>query len=279
MARQTQRVLITGGNRGIGAAMAENLLWKGYRVTVICRDIEKAELFLREMKSMGLTGIDYIRGDLGSMESIRVTESLIREQSPLFSHFIHNAGIWPVRKVLNPDGLEQSFVTNHLAPFMLNHLLEDIFLKNKCRIIQISAGLYPLGMKNFKATATGDNFSILRTYASTKFLNLVTTMRFAEKWKGTGVVINAIHPGVVRTGLGEMRGLPGLVMKLAKHFCLSPAEGAEAPVNLAVNTRFEGTSGVYFDRFKPAELRPMALDREFINGVWNQAMSLCNFPA
>jgi len=278
MARQTQRVLITGGNRGIGAAMAENLLWKGYRVTIICRSIEKAELFLREMKSMGLTGIDYIQGDLGSIQSARDTANLIRKQSPVFSHFIHNAGIWPVRKVLNADGLEQSFVTNHLAPFILNQLLEDIFVKNRCRIIQISAGLYPLGMKDFKAAAAGDNFSVLRTYASTKLLNLVTTMRFAEKWKETGTVINAIHPGVVRTGLGEMGGLPGLVMKLAKYFCLSPADGAEAPVNLAVNSRFDGTTGVYFDRFNPVELRPMALDREFVNGVWSQAMILTSSP-
>jgi NAD(P)-dependent dehydrogenase (short-subunit alcohol dehydrogenase family) len=267
-------ILITGGNSGIGAAMACALSALGYGVTIICRSSEKAGAFIESAEKKGLGNIGFIRGDLGTLEGARAAAERIRDNAPVFSAFVHNAGIWPTERVMNVDGLEQSFVTNHLAPFILNLSLEDLFARNRCRVVQVSAGLYPLGEKDCGAAASGERFSLLKTYPTTKLLNLVTTMRFAERWHDSGIAINAVHPGVVKTGLGAIPGIRGKFLNFMKLFMLSPAKGAEAPLRLATDPSLEELSGRYFDRFAMKPLEGNAIDRDFAREAWEQAMRL-----
>ncbi|MCU0846133.1 MAG: SDR family NAD(P)-dependent oxidoreductase [Spirochaetes bacterium] len=267
-------VIITGGNRGIGAAMAEALAAAGYAVKIVCRSRVRAEEFIASTRARGITGIDFIEGDLSTIASSIETADRIRAGAPAFHAFVHNAALWPTKKFINADGLEQSFVTNHLAPFILNRRLEDLFTANRARVVQISAGLYIAGKRDCAATASGDNYSLMKTYATTKLHNLIATMRFAELWKGKPVTINAIHPGVVNTALGEMKGFGGTLLRLLKKLCLSPADGAAAPVRLVTDPAYESLSGAYFDRYKQTKLAPVALDGEFNRAVWEQAVSL-----
>lgn len=267
-------VLVTGGYSGIGAAITESLAARGYRVGILGRNREKGDLFLKAAKTKGLHSIEFFEANLDSIHSIMDTAERIRRECPGFSVFIHNAGMWPVQRVLNSDGLEQSFVTNHLAPFLLNLLLEDLYTKNRSRIVQVTAGLYVAGMKEIEPTPTGENFSLLKTYATTKLFNLIGTMKFAERWEGTGISINAVHPGIVRTGLGNMDGFLGIVLKVMKMFWLTPEKGAEAPVMLADDPSFENVSGKYYHRFKEQPLQNIAQDQDFNEAVWQQAMAL-----
>ncbi len=273
-------ILVTGGNRGIGAAIAESLRRRGHDVIIVCRDRDRSHDFIRRMEAGGLPGIRFIEGDMGSVAGARAAAQRIRAEARLVRAFIHNAGMWPVEKSLNEDGLEQSFVTNHLAPFIVNMLLEDIFCAHGSRVVQVSAGLYVLGMKDCARTATGANYSLAKTYATTKLLNLIATMAFAERWKGRGATINAVHPGVVRTGLGDgIGGFGGMLLGVLRILLLSPAKGALAPVALAIDPRHEGTSGAYFDRFTLRALKPVANDPAFSREVWEQALALCGFKA
>ncbi|TAL35605.1 MAG: SDR family NAD(P)-dependent oxidoreductase [Spirochaetes bacterium] len=271
-----RRILITGGNRGIGAAIAESLRRQEYEVVIVCRDRNSSMDFIRRMDGKGLAGIRFIEGDLGSMKSARAAAARIRAESPDFCAFVHNAGMWPVEKVINEDGLEQSFATNHLGPFLLNRLLEDLFIKNRCRVVQVSAGLYVLGRKDCGRSASGENFSLMKTYATTKLLNLVATMAFAERWRDKGVTINAVHPGVVKTGLGaDIGGIRGAILGAFKRLWLSPEKGAAAPVALATDQRYAGVTGAYFERFARRALKPLAADPVFSREVWEQAIALC----
>jgi NAD(P)-dependent dehydrogenase (short-subunit alcohol dehydrogenase family) len=269
-----KKILITGGNRGIGAAIAESLSSQGYDVNIICRSREKAEKFIASVENRNDGKISFIEGNFGSIGSTFESARRIREESPEFSVFIHNAGVWPGSLKINEDGLEESFMTNHMAPFILNMELEDLFKKNRCRIVQVSAGLYIAGLKDVKASAAGTNFSLLKTYPTTKLFNLVTSMAFAERWDGSGITINCVHPGVVKTGLGSMKGIGGLFLRLVKNLWLSPEEGAKAPVDLAVNPKYEALNGKYFDRFKMTDLAPIALDKNFSSEVWEHASEL-----
>lgn len=268
-------VIITGGNRGIGAAMAETLAAGGYTVKIVCRSRASAEESIASARARGITGIEFLEGDLSTIASSIETADRIRAGASGFHAFVHNAALWPTEKIINSDGFEQSFVTNHLAPFVLNRRLEDLFLANRARVVQISAGLYIAGMKDYAAAATGDNFSLMKTYATTKLLNLIATMRFAQLWKGRPVTVNAIHPGVVNTGLVEMKGVGGMLLRLLRKLYLSPADGAAAPVRLVTDTSYESLTGAYFDRFKQTPLAPIALDDGFSLAVWEQAIALC----
>lgn len=261
--------LVTGANRGIGAAITRELAAAGHQVTLLCRDCKAAEALIRSLPSR--QGINVLEGDLGTLAGIRAATLAIAALPPL-QGLIHNAALWPQHKIITADGLEQSFVVNHLAPFLINLELEDRLKRDGTRVVQMTAGLYPMGDRNFAATAVGDNFSALKTYASTKLLNLATTMTFAERWQGSQATINAVHPGVVRTDLGAMTGVKGRLLNLIKRLWLTPEAGAKAPVFLSIAPELEGISGRFYDRFKEASLAPFLQDQNFRDAVWQQAL-------
>ena len=138
---------------------------------------------------------------------------------------VHNAGVWPTRLERNEDGVEQAFAVNHLAPFQLNLALEDRLR----RVVQVSAGLYVKGRVDPDRTPAGADFHRMRTYCDTKLANLLVLPLFARRWQDAGVTIDAVHPGVVRTRLGDPGGAarPG-------------AAGGEADVGDAERRRRSG---------------------------------------
>jgi NAD(P)-dependent dehydrogenase (short-subunit alcohol dehydrogenase family) len=150
--------------------------------------------------------------------------------------------------------------------------LEERLKRDGTRVVQMTAGLYPIGDRNFRATAVGENFRAFKTYASTKLLNLATTMTFAERWKGSRATINAVHPGVVRTDLGAMSGMLGLLLNLVKRLWLTPDAGALAPLFLSIDPAVQDISGRFYDRFKEAPLAPFMQDPAFRESVWQQAL-------
>ncbi|TDO47138.1 short subunit dehydrogenase [Kribbella sp. VKM Ac-2527] len=157
---------------------------------------------------------------------------------------VHNAAVWPSRRIINEDGFEQAFFVNHLAPFLMNHLLEE----RLGRVVQVSAGLYVSGKVDPDRTPTGEDFHSMRTYADTKLANLLMVALFAERWRASGVTIDAVHPGVLRTGLGDPGGVRGLALKTVKRLWKPAEEAAPPVVDLLVS---EGT-GRYFNRSKEA---------------------------
>jgi NAD(P)-dependent dehydrogenase (short-subunit alcohol dehydrogenase family) len=265
----TQHFLITGANRGIGAAMARRLSTSGYQLTLLCRDRKAAEALIRSLPSR--QGANVLEADFGTLAGIRAASQAIAALPPL-QGLIHNAALWPQKKIINADGLEQSFVVNHLAPFLINLELEDRFKRDGTRVVQMTAGLYPIGDRNFIATAVGQNFSAFKTYASTKLLNLATTMTFAERWRDSQATINAVHPGVVRTDLGAMSGVKGMLLNLVKRLWLTPDEGALAPLFLSTDPGLQGVSGRFYDRFKETPLVSFMQDQDFRQAVWQQAL-------
>ncbi|MFF7656651.1 hypothetical protein ACFZCY_43750 [Streptomyces sp. NPDC007983] len=173
------------------------------------------------------------------------------------------SALWPGRRELNEDGFERAFFTNHLAPFLMNHLLEE----RLCRVVQVSAGLYIRGKIDPDRTPTGEDFHTMRTYCDTKLANLLMVPLFAERWKGAGKTIDAVHPGVLRTGLGEHGRVTGLVVNVAKRFWKSADEAAPAIVDLVTS---KGT-GRYFNKAKEEPLRGPARDTALAHRLWDDA--------
>lgn len=122
-------------------------------------------------------------------------------------------------KKLNEDGFEQSFMVNYIAPFILCTGLLDILKKNTpVRIINVNAGLYVKGNLDIDKTPKGDDFHRIKTYANSKLCNAMFTIDFAKQIEGTGISINAVHPGVINTDLGKFDGVIGLFLKGIKNF-------------------------------------------------------------
>jgi NAD(P)-dependent dehydrogenase (short-subunit alcohol dehydrogenase family) len=251
MLPQVKTAVVTGGNRGIGRAVVESLVAKGYRVVALSR------------QPVAIPGAEVVTGDLASSRTVADAARVLAGACPSIDVLVHNAGVWPTRRLLNEDGIEQAFAVNHLAPFQLNLALED----RVRRVVQVSAGLYVKGTVDPARTPTGADFHRMRTYCATKLANLLVLPLFARRWQDAGVTIDALHPGVIRTRLGDPGGPLGLVLKAVKLTWAKPADGAAPVVRLA---GAEGT-GRYFDVDEEA---PLPHDPALADALWAQALEL-----
>ena len=221
--------VVTGGNRGIGYAVCESLVHKGFRTIAVVRNLDAGVP----------PKVEKVTGDLANKRTVAALVTALRDTCPTIDVLVHNAGVWPTRRTHNEDGLEESFAVNHLAPFQLNLALEDRLR----RVVQVSAGLYVKGRVDLDRTPYGKDFHRMRTYCDTKRANLLLVPLFARRWQDAGVTIDAVHPGVIRTDLGDPGGALGAVLRLVKRRWATPADGAAPIVRLADDT---GT-GRYFD--------------------------------
>lgn len=255
-------VLVTGGNRGIGKAIAETLLKEGHQVVISVRKAEVGQAVVEELKIVTQNPyISYIQGDLSNIQSCLELIKQIKANCPDLDTLINNAGLMMLEKQLNEDGLEISFMVNYLAPYLLCKGLFPVLKKNQpARIVNVNAGLYGIGDLDIERTPYGLDFKKIKTYASTKLCNVLFTIDFAKEIAESGVTVNAVHPGVINTGLGDSPIFLSRVVKVIKRFWKSPIEGADAPSWLAVHPETEAIHGKYFDQRKEMEYHAKAKD-------------------
>lgn len=247
-----QKIVVTGGNRGIGKAIVQQLLAEGHQVVMTVRDKIKGDLIAQELtKTTENSNISVIQGDLSNIKNCYQLCKQLKQNHPDINILINNAGVWMTEKRLNEDGLEKSFMVNYLAPYILSHELLPVLEKNSpARIVNVNAGLYTKGKLDIEKTPYGLDFHPFRTYATTKLCGIMFTIDFAKKIAESGVSINAVHPGVINTGLGDSPKLLSKLVNLIKRFWKSPDYGAEAPVWLAVSDEVATANGLYYDEKK-----------------------------
>jgi NAD(P)-dependent dehydrogenase (short-subunit alcohol dehydrogenase family) len=239
--------VVTGASSGIGLALARALARTAHRLVIVGRNEPRlraaTEVTVSQKRNIEVIPILV---DLGTLERVHsLAEQL--ERLPRIDVLIHNAGILPAQRRLTSDGFEESFATNHLAPFVLNRALRRRLIASApSRVVQVSAGLALGASLDWEGDPHGARFDPVSTYARTKLWNLLATLEFAAELEGSGVTVNAVHPGVVRTRLGE--GAPGLPNAEARRGWLSPEGGARGPLYLATAPELEHTTGRFFDQ-------------------------------
>ncbi|KAM4044811.1 retinol dehydrogenase 14 [Anomaloglossus baeobatrachus] len=273
---QGKTVLITGANCGIGRATAAELLRMQARVILACRDPEKAEEAARELREEtgGSGEVVVKRLDLSSMAAVRrFCQEIVREE-PKLDVLINNAGVFQCPYTKTEEGFELQFGVNHLGHFLLTHLLIGL-LKSSApsRIVVVSSKLYKYGEINFDDLNSEKDYSRSFAYSRSKLANILFTRELARRLEGTGVTVNALHPGIVRTNLGRHINIPTLVKPLFNvvswAFFKSPAEGAQTSVFLASSPEVEGVSGKYFGDCKEEDLIPKAMDDLVGRKLWD----------
>jgi NAD(P)-dependent dehydrogenase (short-subunit alcohol dehydrogenase family) len=279
----TRTIVVTGANRGIGyavvSALASHPQASSHRIVMVCRDTASGALARDALAQTTQAELVLVPASLDDIRSIRAAAEHIGQACPRIDALIHNAGVWPARLIRNTDGLEHAFVVNHLAPFLLNRCLEHRLAESKARVVQVSAGLYVKGKVDLERTKTGDDFSALTTYATTKLCNLLLLGRFAERFRPLGVTINAVHPGVIRTGLGDRGDLLGVVLKLVKRLWKEPEQAAPPILRLTLDPALASTTGRYFDGSTEQALLPIARDAGLADALWQQAEALTGLSA
>ncbi|XP_063298198.1 retinol dehydrogenase 14 [Pelobates fuscus] len=267
-------VIITGANSGIGRATAAELVREQARVILACRDRGRAEEAARELWLEGPGEVVIKELDLSSLRSVRRFCQEVVKEEPHLDVLINNAGIFQCPYMKTEDGFEMQFGVNHLGHFLLTHLLLSL-LKSSApsRIVVVSSKLYKYGEINFDDLNSEKSYSKSFGYSRSKLANILFTRELSRRLEGTGVTVNALHPGIVRTNLGRYINIPILMKPLFSvvswAFFKSPEEGAQTSIYLATSPEVEGVSGKYFGDCKEEELLPKAMDDLVARKLWD----------
>jgi NAD(P)-dependent dehydrogenase (short-subunit alcohol dehydrogenase family) len=270
--------VVTGANAGIGKAIAQALAGMGRRVVMVSRDPVKGKAAADEVRAASKNeAVELVVGSLNTVADAKKLAETIRGRYPAIGCLINNAGVWMTKKVLNADGIETTFMVNHLGPFILtNLLLPNLMAGKPARVVNVNAGLYVFGRLDLERTPTGKDFGRFRTYCNTKQANLLFTVELARRLSAKDVTVNALHPGVIKTGLatGDARGVLGAAIMLWKYFMKTPEEGAAAPVWVATAPELKGVTGRFFQLTKEQRILPKGKDPETAARLWELSTKL-----
>lgn len=260
--------LITGANSGIGKAAALEIARKGATLVIVCRNDEKGIATVSEIrKQTGNDAVDYLTADLSSQAGVRKIASDFQKKYSHLHVLINNAGVYLNKRSVSTDGIEMTFATNHLAYFLLTNLLLDMLIASApSRIINVSSEAHQGAHLNFDDLQGENAYDGYGAYKLSKLCNLLFTFELADRLKDENVTVNALHPGVVATGI--FRHTPVFIRLPIKLMALNPETGAETTVHLATSTEVEGISGKYFIRKKEANPSSKAQDREAARRLW-----------
>ncbi|XP_029317226.1 retinol dehydrogenase 14a isoform X2 [Cottoperca gobio] len=195
-------------------------------------------------------------------------------EEPRLDVLINNAGIYQCPYTKTEDGFEMQFGVNHLGPFLLTHLLLDLLKQSApSRIVVVSSKLYKHAHINFEDLNSEQNYDKAFAYSRSKLANLLFTCELAHRLEGSGVSVNALTPGIVRTNLGRHVHIPVLAKPLFNLLSWglfkSPEEGAHTSVYLACSSDVDGVQGKCFADCKHQVLLDKATDQEVARKLWD----------
>jgi NAD(P)-dependent dehydrogenase (short-subunit alcohol dehydrogenase family) len=264
--------LITGATNGIGKSTAHELARMGATVVIVGRDARKTSLVVEEIRAVSDNdSVDSLLADLSSQQEVR---RLAIEFESRYSHLhvlLNNAGAVFMQRQFSVDGIEMTFALNHLASFLLTNLLLDtIKASTPARIVNVSSGAHTSGKIEFD-NLQGERDYSSRAYGNSKLATILCTTELARRLEGTGVTVNALHPGFVSTGFG--RNNPGLLMKTIRAavplIARSPEKGARTPIYLASSPDVRSTTGKYFVDGRITPPAAQATDRSVARKLWD----------
>lgn len=274
MRMDNKTVIITGGSTGIGLETARDLARRGARVILAVRSLERGESAAKDiMETTASSQVIVKECDLSRLKSIRIFCQDIIDSGERIDVLILNAGmVPPPGKYLTEDSLELQFASNHLGHFLLTNLLRQRLMEcSPSRVVIVSSVLHFFGKIDF------DNLSFEKytpdpffTYSMSKLCNLLFSKQLSRQLEGSGVTVNALHPGLVATSINRQTPwyVKNLFQPLTWFWAKSPTEGAQTSIYLAVSEEVQGVSGRYFTDCKEAACSASANDLRLAQNVW-----------
>jgi NAD(P)-dependent dehydrogenase (short-subunit alcohol dehydrogenase family) len=266
-------VVITGANTGIGRATAEELARRGAQVTMICRSRERGEAACAEIKAATKNeSVGLVVADLAVMADVRRAAEEVKKLHPKIHVLINNAAVFLPKREVTPDGLEKTFATNYLSHFLLTHLLLDnVKAAAPSRIINVATKT--TGIKvNFDDLQLEKGYSIMNAVGPTKMAMILHAQELAKRLQGTGVTVNALHPGLVKTPL--LDEVPGWMRFFFHLFSSSPEKGAQTSIYLATSPDVAAVSGKLFADCKEVKAGGQAADGSSQQKMWDVSTKL-----
>jgi len=278
--------IVTGANTGIGMETAAALVDKGATVVLACRDADKAESARREIAARGGRGSAVTMPlDLASQRSIRDFARDFQHRYPRLDVLVNNAGVMPGKRSLSADGFEMIFGVNHLGPYLLTRLLLDSLKRTgPSRIVVVASAMHHRGRLDFANLQSEKRFGPMAVYSNSKLANVMFTHALARRLAGSGVTVNALHPGVVSTNIirKQIAEFPRFLQPLgapAMLLMITPEKGARTSVYLASSPEVDGVSGRYFVKSRPAKASKRSHDIDAQERLWEISARMTSLEA
>ena len=274
--------VITGGTDGIGKAAAYGLALQGARLLVHGRDPDKGARAVAELKSRsGNSAIEFLQADFSSLEEVRQLAAAVMARTPRIDVLVNNAGAIYVKRALSKDGYEKTLAVNHLAPFLLTHLLLDTLkASGPSRIVTTASNAHRGAKIAFDDLQLTRKYSPMGAYGMSKLANILFTRALAKRLQDvTRVTATCLHPGFVRTSFGvnntaDISPLFKALFPFISRFARTPEKGAETVIYLASSPEAEGVSGGYYHDRKPIRPTPAGEDDNAAERLWQVSEQL-----
>jgi NAD(P)-dependent dehydrogenase (short-subunit alcohol dehydrogenase family) len=217
--------------------------------------------------------------DLSSQKAVRQLVSDFTSRYDRLHVLVNNAGIALTKRAVTDDGLEKVFAVDYLAPFLLtNLLLEALKAGAPARVVNVAGDYHRKASLHFDDLMSEQDYNGYRANNQAKLALILFTYELARRLEGTGVTVNALHPGAVATdSVSKDPDVPAFsrfMYRLVKPFFQSPEKGAETSIYLASSPEVEGITGKYFIKKKAVQSSPESYDTRIAQRLWETSLKL-----
>jgi NAD(P)-dependent dehydrogenase (short-subunit alcohol dehydrogenase family) len=275
-------VVITGGNTGIGKEAAVGLAGLGANVVITSRNEERGRSARQEIaERTGNDSVKVMSLDLASFRSIRSFAADVLDRFDHLDVLVNNAGLILHRRAETEEGFEETFGVNHLGHFLLTDLvLERLRASAPSRVVVVSSHAHKGARRglDFDDLQAEHKYKWMDAYNKSKLANIYFARELSRLLDETGITVNALHPGFVRSEFGRGGDLGGIygwgIKYLASPFAISPEKGARTTVYLGSSPDVDGVSGGYFYKCKPTAPSTVAQDDNAASRLWDASEKL-----
>ena len=273
-------ILITGASSGVGKATALELAKRNNTVIMLCRNKERGESALNEIKELsGNDSVHLMICNLADLDDIREFCNKFKEKFGILNILINNAGVILPGRNITKNGFELQFGVNYLSHFLITNLLLETLEKGApSRIVNVSSGIQKIGKIYFNDVNLKNNYKLWRAYAQSKLAMILFTYELSRRLqeRGSRITVNCLHPGAVATKMGINRenGFGTFVTTFLKPFFQTPLKGAETSIFLATSPKVEGVSGKYFYKKKPITSCKDSYNIEIAKKLWDMSVDM-----
>jgi len=266
-----QVAVVTGASSGIGLEMARGLAARGASVLAVSRGGGSGAQVVESLRAAtGNDAVHFLPADLSSLADVRDVAARVRDRTDRVDLLLNNAGAYFSQRRTTTDGYEATFALNHLAPFLLTHLLAEPLLRSDAaRVVTTASEAARAARLRLDDPMLERGYSGWAAYGQSKLANLAFTVALARRLEDSPVSANAFHPGFVDSGFGSGSTLMNRLLRLAARlFARSPEKGAETGLYLATSPEVAQVSGAYYADRKPIRPKAPARDRDTTERLW-----------
>jgi NAD(P)-dependent dehydrogenase (short-subunit alcohol dehydrogenase family) len=260
--KPAKTIVITGATAGIGLQSARQLAAQGHRLVLVGRSPQKLEAAAATVRAAGAAQVDTLVADLASLDSVRELADALRSRLDRIDVLVNNAGGVNDKRRLTVDGIESTFAVNHLAGFLLTERVLDLVVAAApSRIVFTSSQAHFSGTMDFDDLGFERDYSVIKAYNRSKLANVLYARSLARQLAGTGVTVNALHPGVIATDIWD--GAPWYArpfLAVGKRLMQAPEDGGRTITFLATDPSVEGCTGGYYEKNALTEPSELAQD-------------------